>query len=230
MMAAVKDVMTTRVIWAKKDTTFRELAAALREHRISAFPVLDEQGRVIGVVSEADMLAKEALDGGYDEPPGMVTGLLRREQLQKARGITASDLMTAPPVTVSAQATVEHAARLMYLHRVKRLPVINADRQLVGIIGRADVLSVFDRTDKAIRQDVTADMTRHGLLTGQETIKVAVRDGVVTLTGVARPGAARHETMRRIRRIQGVVAVRDQLSYLPSAPEDFDVLASFPAD
>jgi CBS domain-containing protein len=229
MKVNVKDVMTTQVIWVKKDTPFRELAAALREHRISAFPVLDEQNQVIGVVSEADMLAKEALDGGYDEPPGMIVGLLRHKQLEKARGITAGDLMTAPPVTVSAHATVEHAARLMYLHRVKRLPVTDANRHLTGIVSRADVLSVFDRTDKEIRQDVIADMARNGSLAAHETIKVAVKDGVVTLTGVAGPGAIR-ETMRRIRHIQGVVAVRDRLSYLPPAPENFDVLASFPID
>jgi CBS-domain-containing membrane protein len=100
MKVNVKDVMTTRVIWVKKDTPFRELAAALREHRVSAFPVLDEDRKVVGVVSEADMLAKVALHNGQDEMPGMITGILRHKQLEKARGITAGDLMT-PGVRVA---------------------------------------------------------------------------------------------------------------------------------
>jgi len=230
MKVNVKDVMTTRVIWVKKDTPFRELAVALREHRVSAFPVLDEDMKVVGVVSEADMLAKVALHNGQDEMPGMITGILRHKQLEKARGITAGDLMTAPPVTVFPDDSIEHAARLMYLRGVKRLPVTDADCHLAGIISRADVLAVFDRTDHQIRQDVMADMARNGLLAGHDTVKVAVKDGVVTLTGVAGPGAIGHETMRRIRHIQGVVAVRDRLSYLPPGPADFDALASFPID
>ena len=90
MNTTVKDVMTTRVIWVKKDATFREMAAALREYRVSAFPVVDDDRKVIGVVSEADMLTKEAL---IDEP-GFVDGILRRRDQAKARGITAGDLMT----------------------------------------------------------------------------------------------------------------------------------------
>jgi CBS domain-containing protein len=229
MEVNVKDVMTTRVIWVNKDTPFRELAAALREHRVSAFPVLDEDKKVIGVVSEDDMLAKLALHNGQDEMPGMITGIVRHKQLEKARGITAGDLMTASPVTVFPDDSVEHAARLMYLRGVKRLPVTDADRHLVGIISRADVLSVFNRTDHQIHQEVAADV-RSEFLADPDKIHISVKDGVVTLTGVAQPGRASHEIMRRIRHIQGVVAVRDRLSYLPPGPEGFDVLANFPID
>src|SRR5579859_3362346 len=110
MKSTVRDVMTTRVIWVRKGASFRELAAAFREHRISAFPVVDENLRVIGVVSEADLLAKQALDGGDDGMPGMITGLLRRREQEKARGVTAGDVMTSPAVTVRPEDTVEHAA------------------------------------------------------------------------------------------------------------------------
>jgi len=109
MQTAVKDVMTTRVIWVRKDAPYRELAAALRTHRVSAFPVLGDGDKVIGVVSEADMLAKEALDG----EPGLFSGLLHHRDAEKARGITAGDLMTAAVVTVGPEDTVAHAARLM---------------------------------------------------------------------------------------------------------------------
>jgi CBS-domain-containing membrane protein len=85
---AVRDVMTSRVIWVKQDVPFKEMAAALRENRVGALPVLDDEGKVIGIVSEADLLTKEALDGGYDGMPGGITGLLRRKEQGKARGIT----------------------------------------------------------------------------------------------------------------------------------------------
>src|ERR1700750_3279481 len=154
MNTTVKDVMTTRVIWVKKDATFWEMAAALREYRVSAFPVVDDDRKVIGVVSEADLLNKEAL---IDEP-GAISGILYRRDQAKARGITAGELMTTAVVAVRPQDTVEHAARLMYDRGVKRLPVTDESGPLVGIISRADVLSVFDRTDPAICHEITHDV------------------------------------------------------------------------
>ena len=152
MEPAVKDIMTTHVVSVTKDASFRAMAAALREHRVSAFPVVDDDGKVIGVVSEADMLAKEALDSEPDGMPGMMAGLLRRREHEKARGTTAGDLMTSPPVTVKPDDPLERAARLMYTRKVKRLPVVDERGHLVGIIGRADLLSVFDRPDEDIRR------------------------------------------------------------------------------
>src|SRR5271169_4663041 len=126
MKTAVKDVMTTHVVWVKKGATFREMAVALRENRVSAFPVIDDDGSVVGVVSEADMLTKEAMVDS-----GVIAGLLHHRDQNKARGVTAGDLMTAPAVTVRPEDTVEHAARLMYDRKVKRLPVTDANGHLV---------------------------------------------------------------------------------------------------
>ena len=215
MKSTVRDVMTTRVIWVKKGASFREIATAFREYRISAFPVIDEDRRVIGVVSEADLLAKQALDGGEDGMPGMITGLLRRREQEKARGVTAGDVMTSPAVTVRPEDTVEHAARLMYTRKVKRLPVVDAGGHLVGIIGRADVLSVFDRTDAQIRNEIMTDVLHEEFLIDPKEFKVRVKDGVVTLEGRAGTAVLGHEIVRRVRHVQGVVAVRDRLSYPP---------------
>ena len=110
--------------------------------------------KVIGVVSEADLLTKEALDGGYDGMPGMITGLLRHKEQAKERGITAGDLMTSPAATITPDETVESAARLMRKNKVKRLPVIDGDGRLTGIVSLADVLSVFDRSDDEIRGEI----------------------------------------------------------------------------
>jgi len=216
MKSTVKDVMTTRVIFVRKGASFREMAATLREHRISAFPVLDDDRKVIGVVSEADLLTKQALDSGEDGMPGMITGLLRYREQGKARGITAGDLMTSPPVTVRPEDTVEHAARLMYMRRVRRLPVVNAAGRLVGIISRADVLSVFDRPDSEIRAEITNDVMREEFLIDPKRLTVTVKDGVVTLEGTPGNTVVGHEILRRVRHVQGVVAVRDRLSYPPA--------------
>lgn len=228
MNTAVKDVMTARVIWIAEDTPFAAIATAFERYRVSAFPVLNQAGELIGVVSETDLLAKLALGGGDDHMPGMVGGILHHQQLEKARAITAGDLMTAPPVTVSPQDPVEQAARLMYLRRVKHLPVVDADNHLVGIVSRADVLSVFSRADKDIREEVIADVALS--TSAEDAVEVAVEDGIVTLSGTARTYDVAHDITRRVRHIEGVVAVRDRMSYPSPGPAGFDVLASFPSD
>jgi len=227
MKTAVKDVMTTHVVWVKKGATFREMAVALRENRVSAFPVIDDDGSVVGVVSEADMLTKEAM-----VDPGVIAGLLHHRDQNKARGVTAGDLMTVPAVTVRPEDTVEHAARLMYDRKVKRLPVIDANGHLVGIVSRADVLAVFDRTDEAIRKEITDEVLRRDLVVDPRTFDVTVSDGVVTLAGVPDTSEFGHEIVRRVRHVQGVVAVRDRFSYPPPERhgDRFDVLANFPMD
>jgi len=213
----VQEIMTTRVIWVKKDATFREMATALHEHRVSAFPVVDDDQKVIGVVSEADMLNKEALD----DEPGMISGILHRRDQAKARGVTAGDLMTTAVVAVRPDDTVEHAAKLMYDRRVKRLPVTDENGRLVGIISRADVLSVFDRTDHDIYQEITNEVILGGFLANPSAFQVTVKDGIVTLAGRPETNETGHDIVRLVRHVQGVVAVRDRLSY----PDVYPVVA-----
>ena len=228
MTTTVKDIMTTRVISVGKDTTFREMATALREYRISAFPVVDGDRKVIGIVSEADMLNKEAL---VDES-GVFGGILHRRDQAKARGITAGDLMTTAVVAVRPEDTVEHAAKLMYDRGVKRLPVTDDSGSLVGIVSRADVLSVFDRTDAAIGHEITHDVLLGEFLVDPSAFQVTVMDGIVTLAGRPETNETGHAIVRRIRHVPGVVAVRDRLDYPPPVRADdrYDVLVNFPTD
>jgi CBS domain-containing protein len=230
MTAAVKDVMTTQVIWVEQDTPFAAIASALRQHRASAFPVLNEAGEVIGVVSESDLLNKMALGGGEDHMPGMIGGILRHKQLEKARGVTAAELMTAPPVTVSPEDTIEHAARLMYMRGVKRLPVVGVDGHLAGIVSRSDVLAIYGRSDAEIAEDIRTSVlsTEEPAVPG--AFDVAVTEGVATLVGRPQTREQGHEIAFRTRHIQGVVAVRDRLEYPAPGPDAFDVVARFPAD
>src|ERR1700728_3716251 len=140
MNAKVRDVMTTPVVAVKQGASFKEMAALLRKYRVSAFPVLDDDQKVIGIVSEADLLAKEALNA---DSGGAITAMVHQKELKKADGVTAGDFMTSNVVTVKPDDTVEQAARLMYHLQVKRLPVVNAGGCLVGIVSRADLLTVF---------------------------------------------------------------------------------------
>jgi CBS domain-containing protein len=215
MKTSVKDVMTTQVVAVKLGASFKEMAARLRQDRVSAFPVIDDDGKVIGVVSEADMLAKEVLSADY---AGTITTLLHRKEQEKTDGLTAGDLMTHPAVTVTPEDSVELAARLMYTLQIKRLPVIDRDGRLVGIISRTDVLAVFDRPDEEIRTEITDKVIEHECGEDPRQFAVTFQAGVVTLEGTPETAALGHDMVRRVRHVQGVVAVRDRLSYPAGYP------------
>ena len=216
MNAKVKDVMTGEVVAVRRDASFKEMAARLRQYRVSAFPVIDENRRVIGVVSEADLLAKEALAGEHAGIPAALTGILHHKDYKKAEGVTAGDLMTHPAVTVRPEDSVEHAARLMYTLQVKRLPVVDAGGYLVGIVSRADLLAVFDRPDEEIHAEIVNEVILREFLVDPALFTVAVADGVVTVNGNPETADLGHKLVTRIRHVQGVVAVRDELAYPPS--------------
>jgi len=216
MNATVKDVMTAEVVAVRRDTTFKELAAVLRRYRVSALPVVDDAGRVIGVISEADLLAKEAL-----ADPGVMAEVLHRKDVRKAEGLTAGDLMTSPPVTAAPEDQVEQAARMMHFMRIKRLPVVNSGGQLVGIVSRSDVLAVFDRPDEDIRTEIVDTMLVHEFLIDPRQFRVTVESGVVTMEGTPETAALGRALVRKARHVPGVVAVRDRLTY----PDTYPVVA-----
>jgi CBS-domain-containing membrane protein len=216
MNVTVKDLMTTEVVAVRRETTFKEVAAVLRRYRVSALPVVDDAGRVLGVVSEADLLAKEAL-----ADPGPVAELVHRKDVRKAGGLTAGDLMSSPPVTASPDDPVGQAARMMHFMRVKRLPVVNSGGQLVGIVSRADVLAVFDRTDEDIHKDIVDGILLHEYLVDPRQFRVTVESGVVTMEGTPETAAFGHALIRKVRHVPGVVAIRDRLSY----PDVYPVVA-----
>jgi CBS-domain-containing membrane protein len=216
MSAIVRDVMTDEVVAVRRGASFKEMAASLRQYRVSAFPVIDENCRVIGVVSEADLLAKEALGGEPSGIPAAVTGILHHRDLTKSEGLTADDLMTHPAVTVRPEDSVEHAARLMYTLQVKRLPVVDAGGCLLGIVSRADLLAVFDRSDAQIHAEIVNDVILREFLVDPAMFMVTVADGVVTVQGSLDSADLGHNLVTRIRHLQGVVAVRDELAYPPA--------------
>jgi CBS domain-containing protein len=216
MSARVRDVMTTRVVAVRKGATFKDIAALLSEYRVSAFPVLGDQGEVVGVVSEADLLPKEALVPALGRQAvrlGRTPGSPDRGDLAKAGALTAADLMTKPPIVVTPDEPVTSAARLMYHARVKRLPVVGEGGKLAGIVSRAEVLSVYSRPDEEIRREITQNVILNEFLADPDRFAVTVSGGVVTLEGYPETEASGRDLVAETWHVEGVVAVRDRLTY-----------------
>jgi CBS-domain-containing membrane protein len=174
-------------------------------------PVVDTSDHVIGIVSEADLLLKEVPVEESATASILATG--RRGDRARAAGITAAELMTSPVSKVRDDAPVTEAARLMHDQRVKRLPVVGRGDKLVGIVSRVDVLSVFDRPDEEIRGEISNGVIARELGLDPTALTVEVGSGIVTVSGPVK----QHETAMRlldaIRHSDGVVDVRDHLSY-----------------
>jgi CBS domain-containing protein len=173
----VQDIMTTSVVTIDRITPYKDIARLLVAHKISGVPVLSMGRKVTGVVSEGDLLAAR------DSNPATHSGWRHWASGREVhRGRNADLLMTSPAVTIHPDATITAAARLMNSHHIRRLPVVDADGKLAGIVSRRDLLSVFLRPDADIAQEVGEILTE--VLGGGPTgIEVAVRNGVVTLTG-----------------------------------------------
>jgi len=176
----VRDVMTTSVITVDRITPFKEIAALLADHKISAVPVLSMGRKVAGIVSETDLLRME-------EPAARSyrLGNPRRQHWWKSDahlGYTAAKLMTSPAITIHPDATLPAAARLMNSHHLKRLPVVDADGVLLGVVSRCDLLGVFLRPDAAIAREV-GEMLSQVLLADPGVVTAKVHNGVVTLSG-----------------------------------------------
>jgi CBS domain-containing protein len=219
--STVKDVMSTHVIAARQSAPYKELAAMLRNQRVSAFPVVDDDNKVIGVVSESDLLAKEALEGTV---PTTLQSMTRQRVQSQVNGVTAADLMTKPVVTIGPDEPVTHAARLMYNQRVKRLPVISDDGTLIGIVTRSDVLSVYGRPDADIQREVAQDLIQGTYRSDPGRFTVTVKDGIVTIAGTPETTAVGHDIISAVRHMEGVVAVRDRLSYPSDVPRGPQVI------
>ncbi|MBV8529435.1 MAG: CBS domain-containing protein [Candidatus Dormibacteraeota bacterium] len=205
----VADVMTTDVITVTETATFHEMSELMQRHRISALPVVDLAGCVIGVVSEVDLMPKEAT------PPTLHLWPRRSEFVEhlKAEGIVARDVMSAPVVRASASEKLAIAARRMLDHNVGRLPVVDVHGRLIGVASRRDVLRVFQRSDDDIRRDIVEGVMPHWLGIGRDTVDVSVAGGMVLLRGgVERRSEA--ETMGHlVAGLDGVVAVDNQLRW-----------------
>jgi CBS domain-containing protein len=208
MGTTVADVMTIKVIAVRRNAEYKQVAQLLRQFRVSACPVVNDAGRVVGVVSEADLLYKVA---DCDLPAGLIRLRWKLGEESKITAVTAGQLMTSPAVTIHPDAPVQVAARVMRDRRLKRLPVVGPRGELIGIVSRVDLLGVYDRPDADILAEVcTVAVGEFGI--SRADLDVTVSYGVVTLAGTVGSQQTALELMVRLRHVEGVVAVRDRLT------------------
>ncbi|MFH8606765.1 CBS domain-containing protein [Streptomyces sp. NPDC018029] len=186
--------MTDEVVQARPDTSFKELTALLTTHRISGLPVVDEDDKVMGVVSQTDLTRRQATRHGRSHPAS-------------PNAPTARTLMTTPAVTVHPEQRVVDAARIMERRHVARLPVVDEEDRLIGITTRRDLLTVFLRTDEEIHRDVAAELRARTPLADRDDIRLRVRDGVVQLECPSHGAVDATALLRAAWQVDGVVGV-----------------------
>jgi CBS domain-containing protein len=208
----VRDVMTVEVVTTTPETPLRAVAKTLATTGIAGMPVVDSDGQVVGVISEADILAKERRE--LEDDRGRVARMLHRTPEDTKRDArTVGDAMTSPAVVIPSFASIATAAGRMLEHDVNRLPVVDRDR-LVGIVSRADLVRAFVRSDDEIAADAREQVSLQQALAGDaNVIDVEVMQGDIVLTGAVRRRSDADLIPRLVRGVPGVVEVRSELSW-----------------
>lgn len=210
----VREIMTTDVETAGPEDSLKDAAAALVERNISGMPVCDGAGRLLGVVSEGDILFKE--HGPRRRRRGVLAWLVDLDDpvaLAKASARTVGEAMTAPAITVAPEANVAEAARLMSEHGVNRLPVLRHD-ELVGIVTRTDLVRAFTRSDAEIRREILEDVLERTLWDDRHGVDVEVTKGAVSLRGLLESRTDATLLERLAARVPGVVSVEADLRWV----------------
>ncbi|MFF7340901.1 CBS domain-containing protein [Streptomyces sp. NPDC008163] len=205
----VADVMTKRLVAVLPGAEFKEIAATMERWGVSAVPVLDGEKRVVGIVSEGDLLLKQELHG---RRLGLVEELRRVNDTAKAGSRRADDLMTSPAVTITPGSSLPQAARSMATHHVKRLPVVDEAGRVQGMVSRSDLLKVFLRPDEELADEVRHEVVAHLFPRSHRSVEVRVVGGVVTMSGTVRDATLIPVAARLARTVEGVVDVQCELA------------------
>jgi CBS domain-containing protein len=226
-MMIAKDVMTAPVVTVYADTPVRRIAEVLLAHRISAVPVVDARGAIVGIVSEGDLMRRA--ETGTERHRSwwlrLVSGPddLARDYV-KAHGRGAADVMTRDVITVAEDSPVSAIACLLEERRIKRVPVVR-DGRLVGIVSRADLLRGLatqpappepsvSMDDRAIRDRLMRTLGEVGW-TRPEFVKVIVTDGVVHLWGLVSSKEQRRALVVAAGNVPGARGVEDHMTLMP---------------
>jgi CBS domain-containing protein len=201
--------MTRDVVSVGPETTYVEIADALVSRRVSAVPVVDISGHVVGVVSEADLLPRLEVAGAEGRPPHG----RQRAVARKGSAFRAAELMSTPPITIEADVPIATAARVLRDAHIKRLPVVTADRRLIGIVSRRDLLRTYTRPDAAIRHDVIEGVLRQRLSIDPTTVEVRVTDGFAVLDGEVATRSLAQSAATLTGSVPGVVHVVNRLRW-----------------
>ncbi|MFJ9704860.1 CBS domain-containing protein [Streptomyces sp. NPDC101234] len=211
----VADLMTRAVVTARRDTSFKEIVRLLADNDVTAVPVVDELDHPLGVVSEADLLRKCSVQA--DPSSRTPAGHPEAWEKAEAEGSRAEELMSAPAVCARPEWTAAEAARVMTLHNVKRLPVVDEAERLTGVVSRGDLLRIFLRRDDAIREEIARDVLGHTLGLAPSDVVVEVREGRVTLTGTVEVNSLIPVIERLAGNVDGVVSLAAHIGYRTGA-------------
>ncbi|MFD4510319.1 CBS domain-containing protein [Streptomyces sp. NPDC058457] len=216
MARIVGEVMTSDVVEARPETSFKDVVRLLDRHRISGLPVVDQDDKVVGVVSQTDLVRRQAARSPDDRARRSrrhPSSRLRRPRPGAVGGaVTARDLMSTPAITVHPEQRIADAARVMERHGVERLPVVDEEDRLIGIATRRDLLRVFLRTDDEIGREVRDEVLDLALGLPVDSVTVSVRDGMVTLAGAVPHHGDIPTAIRMTYRVDGVVGVVNGLT------------------
>jgi CBS domain-containing protein len=226
-MLTAADVMTTAVVTVRPETSIHEIAKVLRDHHISGAPVVDDEERLLGIVSEGDLIGHAQLAGEQRRSwwQTFLNGpTVLAQHYAKSHGRTASDVMTKEVVTVLETTSVADTARTLEQHRIKRVPVLRNGR-LVGIVTRSNLLQVLATTDVSKPMNVADRIIRERLNDELEdqswayllSKNIVVENGVVHLFGIVQSEEERHAIRLAAENQAGVKAVEDHLSIVPAA-------------
>ena len=191
---------------------YKEIVRLLDDYRVNALPVVDENGVLIGIVTQTDLLLKEEF---ADENGGRRRIRHRRHgwERTKAKGLVARDVMASPVITTTPEASLARVARMLHDHGVKQVPVTDPQGKVVGIVSRRDLLRVFLRTDEEIRREVVEEIVVRTLWLDRSILRVAVSERVVTLQGQLDQRSLAEWLVELVEKVDGVVGVDDRLSY-----------------
>jgi len=202
----IRDLMTTDVVTVTPSTSLKEAAELLANRRISGVPVVESDGRVVGVLSEADVLVQER--GAPRSSRGLLAHLFDPDTAwrEKLGARTVADAMTAPAICIGPNRPVHAAAERMLEDGVNRLPVVEESR-LLGIVTRADLVRAFVRGDDEIAHEIRAEVFGRALWLDPDQLVVHVDEGVATIFGELRTGADERAMASLVSRVPGVVSV-----------------------
>jgi CBS domain-containing protein len=212
----VREMMTTAVVTATPETPLKEVARRMVERAVSGIPIVEADGRVVGVVSEADFLVKErGAEGIRHRPLAWLFGESRatRHAIEKVQAVVARDAMTSPAVTIAAERSVRDAADLMIERRVNRLPVVDEAGTLVGIVTRADIVRAFVRPDLELAGVIRKDILERSLWIEPHEIELSVSRGIVSVKGAVDRRSTAEVLEELVGRVDGVVAVDADLTW-----------------
>jgi CBS domain-containing protein len=209
MGQTVEKVMTRTVAVVGPKAPFKAIVEVMEDNRVSSVPVVDDNGALVGIVTEEDLLLKE---GRFQDDVRLVESPRRRRERHKAEGLFAKDLMTSPVVTVAPEATLAAAARRMHERHVKRLPVVDETGTLVGIVSRADLLRVFVRPDAFLEKEVRQDVLARHFADEADSITASVRDGILYLNGTIERASQLDVMVNILERVEGLVGIENHVS------------------